>query len=574
MANRIPPELWSHIFDIAADEDVIFFPGLPTKMSQSSWYKHVAGRWKLRTPQDAINIIQRRSYFTKKSIIRTCKSWHRLGVEFLVRCLFFDNPRKLSNLRSILARDPKLGWWTRRLHVTRFSAGAGRGGSASGMDAFEEPLIDIIARCPNIEIFVVDLPMSHSFGPIADTLGNFCHKLRTVHWHVPLAQLPKVIWALESLPQLISVHLDFDGSEILALTRANNGQSRGRSGESSPARSMLSPGNELVPLGAAQDIGLTLPSLQQLSLSGHCQAFLEQAAGWSLPMLRSFSFDFKLHSEDVPDVTVFLQAHGSDLLFLDLNCIPSLDVRTILDLCPQLHTFGFNPDWKISSNPNPTVDDEEDEEDDEDDDPTLPAALTRRPHPNITNIGLHGLMYAFGVGVAAAFASRDPLGSMLTQRANDRNFSALTKANFPKLQLIRVLSTSVLEDLERADGPGERGGYERWEKWWDKCSRMGVKLEDCTGAPLGTLPQDPQQTHPGRETSEDLASDEEWEYEDYEEYEEEGGGAPAQGSDKVGIEELRELLEECRQLWEEKDDPPVFGPMVLINGQQGPAPFR
>ena len=66
MADRLPPELWYQIFDLAADEDVIFYPGLQTSMAQSTWSRAVYGKWKVRTPQDTINIIQRRSYATKK----------------------------------------------------------------------------------------------------------------------------------------------------------------------------------------------------------------------------------------------------------------------------------------------------------------------------------------------------------------------------------------------------------------------------------------------------------------------------------------------------------------------------
>ena len=69
MADRLPPELWSNIFDLAADEDVIFYPGLPTSMTQSTWSRAVFGEWKVRTPQDTANIIQRRSYATKKASI-------------------------------------------------------------------------------------------------------------------------------------------------------------------------------------------------------------------------------------------------------------------------------------------------------------------------------------------------------------------------------------------------------------------------------------------------------------------------------------------------------------------------
>lgn len=62
----LPAELWTHVFDLAADEDVIFQHGLPTTMAESAWFKDFFGEWMLRSPQDALDLVQRRSYATKK----------------------------------------------------------------------------------------------------------------------------------------------------------------------------------------------------------------------------------------------------------------------------------------------------------------------------------------------------------------------------------------------------------------------------------------------------------------------------------------------------------------------------
>jgi hypothetical protein len=63
----LPSEIWTQIFDLAADEDLIFQYGLPTSMAESAWFKSVIEEWALRTPQEALNLIQRRSYATKKA---------------------------------------------------------------------------------------------------------------------------------------------------------------------------------------------------------------------------------------------------------------------------------------------------------------------------------------------------------------------------------------------------------------------------------------------------------------------------------------------------------------------------
>jgi len=67
MLNDLPAEIWSQIFDLAADEDILFQHGFPTVMAESAWYKdRILDEWRLRSPQEAMNLLQRRSYFTKK----------------------------------------------------------------------------------------------------------------------------------------------------------------------------------------------------------------------------------------------------------------------------------------------------------------------------------------------------------------------------------------------------------------------------------------------------------------------------------------------------------------------------
>jgi hypothetical protein len=77
---ELPDEIWTQIFDLAVDEDVIFQYWLPTSMAECAWFRHISGdHWVLRTPQEALNLVQRRSYFTKKvsifSRFRTRSNW-------------------------------------------------------------------------------------------------------------------------------------------------------------------------------------------------------------------------------------------------------------------------------------------------------------------------------------------------------------------------------------------------------------------------------------------------------------------------------------------------------------------
>jgi hypothetical protein len=67
MSLELPAEIWTQIFDLAADEDILFQPGIPTIMVESAWYKDIIiDQWRLRSPGEAMNLLQRRSYATKK----------------------------------------------------------------------------------------------------------------------------------------------------------------------------------------------------------------------------------------------------------------------------------------------------------------------------------------------------------------------------------------------------------------------------------------------------------------------------------------------------------------------------
>lgn len=401
----------------------------------------------------------------------TCRQWRALGAEFLFRCLHFSDPARLIVLCSILESSSaeaststsSLGWWTRRIHIARYHPSPSRDAT---IEDIERALVAIIQHCPNLEIFVIERPMGTAFGPVADALANHAYrKLHTVQWNLPGEELAKVIWALNSLPRLVAAHIDIE-------TNVESSQ-------------------ELANLGSASNLRLMLPCLQQLSLRGYIEELVEQATGWDLPALRSFSVDSGTSVNDGPDVIEFLRVHGSELALLDLNLSPLTDIATALDLCPALTTLTFNADWRISPH-----------------DDTA-SELTRRPHAHLATVGLHGLAYAFGVGYAAARLAADPFRSGIITRSNDLNVAALNRRNFPQLRRVRALSRNVLSDLNHENGPSlDNGGYDRWNRWWNACAAQQVRLEDCTGQPLGTLPE---------EESDAESSSEEEEEEEYEE---------------------------------------------------------
>ena len=109
--------------------------------------------------------------------------------------------------------------------------------------------------------------------------------------------------------------------------------------------------------------------------------------------------------------------------------------------------------------------------------------------------------------------------------------------------------------LNKFVGPsGENGRYDRWN-WLTACLRFCIRLEDCTGQSLGTLPQDDES---GDERSDDDCDDDndrgEWvSGSDEEEPEWERRVSPLPEGNGRAME-LTRLLEKCRVMNERRDE--------------------
>ena len=123
----------------------------------------------------------------------------------------------------------------------------------------------------------------------------------------------------------------------------------------------------------------------------------------------------------------------------------------------------------------------------------------------------YGLSYAFGIPVGTALCAVDseywsPLSSHTRRRRNHLDMAALNKTHFPKPQRIRALCQSMLNTVNKSDGPsGVNGGYDR---------RPEIRLEYCTGQSFGTLPQDDEYEDEGEDQSSDENSDDDHEDDD------------------------------------------------------------
>ncbi|KAI0305219.1 hypothetical protein B0F90DRAFT_1625294 [Multifurca ochricompacta] len=490
----LPAELLTDIFEQVVYDDSLVDSSHPTSMSLSRWDRRPSKRdWVLVSPYEDVHSKQTTTYTTTKAIMFTCKQWYRIAYHLLFRCIFLSDISRLAPLCFVLDRYTWLGWYVKRLHLVRYYSPR-----RFTISHVENMLVTVIQHCPNLELFTVEWTITPSFPAIADSLVCFSAKsLRSVQWKIGPDCLAGLIWALDALPSLYPYPLISKSIDV-----------------SDPTFEDTSP-----LLGTASHISLTLSCLQQLTVRGLSQEFIEQATGWTFPVLQSFTLDFAAHRDNLPDITEFLKHHGAQLTFLDLNTIPALDLPGILAACPMLTSFSFNPDWRLSFHA-------------ESNDDGL-ATLMREPHSRITHLGLHQLLHAFlppSQGTNGAPGSSLPqVATMLLQRTNDLTFSQLTRKMFPALKVVRLLNRTLLAGLERQDGP-EDEGYARWERWEAQCETEGVRLEDCTGALLGDLPLD---------------SEDEWEEDSEHEYEmkeQESGLRPS------NVKELRDLLDEIRRM--------------------------
>ena len=67
MAPELPDELWQSIFRHAVDDSLSEHRWQPTIMAECAWFNNGLDEWKLRRPEQAIELLQRRDYRTKKA---------------------------------------------------------------------------------------------------------------------------------------------------------------------------------------------------------------------------------------------------------------------------------------------------------------------------------------------------------------------------------------------------------------------------------------------------------------------------------------------------------------------------
>jgi hypothetical protein len=392
-----------------------------------------------------------------QAIISTCKQWRQIGFEGFFRHLYLSHATKVVGLcalldsPSVLDTTSSYGRWTKKIHVGPYIF---PGTDSTSVEEYEESIIAVIRHCPKVELFIIERQLGSSFGPIMDALVLYASgHLHTIQLDIQGGFVPKVIWGLSSLPCIIAAHINIETNVQVPS-----------------------------PLIAEEIACPKLPYLQQIFLRGYVGSLLKQLGGCDLPSLRIFTLEDGINSHDSPNIEEFLRHHGSNLVLLDLKTRANTKIPLVLDLCPNVESFVFNADTCIEPHDDVT------------------STIVNRPH-QLTTIGLHGLCHSFGVGTH--YLQTNTFQTTYIAHSNDLIMGALNKVNFPKLHRIRVVNRSLLEDLNKSNGPSrESGGFQRWSRWLWTCENAQIRLEDCTGQPLGTLPD-----IEGEEDSEEDAED-------------------------------------------------------------------
>ncbi|KAJ7075282.1 hypothetical protein B0H15DRAFT_1027143 [Mycena belliarum] len=420
----LPPELWTQIFDLAADEGLILQHRLSTLMSGLEHFQKNLWISPAESLQEELDRVQRRSYRTKKAIVLTCKRWRALEHESLFRFLCFRAaPSRLCDILDTSAAAAttaaaSLGWWTRRIHAEVMY---------DSIKPEEHPnaLVRILRHCPNLEIFVVErMLQGTNLTAIADAL------------------LHKLVATLPALPYICVAHID------LYLRQ------------------------HVIP-PAGPDDRLRLPHLQQLSLSGSPHQLLHAAKHWHLPALRTVMLSCAAHPgahhPAIPALLAFLAVHGAQLTELELSFGPVMPLGRMLAACPALTALVFNGDWAVDLLS----------------DAGAPQGTPPFAHARLARVGLHGLMHAFsrdpeleGERVAADMNERAL--ALLCDRVR---FPALRRVRVLNGEVSRERERAQAE----GGGTAQRSAR-TWARWDGMFARAEIQLENWSGKVLPPWP--------------------------------------------------------------------------------------
>ncbi|KAI0267871.1 hypothetical protein BC834DRAFT_1040589 [Gloeopeniophorella convolvens] len=195
----LPPEIWLHIFEIAADTPGAFDPDVPEYFSHpTAELFHVDNTSELT--------MLRASLVIRRVLVRVCHMWNALATPLLYRALWIGRQGAILLLVNTLGRRPELGTHARRLDVAICK------GPLRHRPSAQEPLAHILTYTPHLEVFVASISgqpshISYWKSPeIYEALRDVCGpSLRRLCWVGAHINGGEYRWVQERRAEVVSL---------------------------------------------------------------------------------------------------------------------------------------------------------------------------------------------------------------------------------------------------------------------------------------------------------------------------------------------------------------------------------
>lgn len=357
-----------------------------------------------------------------------CKQWSLITTEFMYRTITLREPHCLQLLKRAVAGNSDVARWIKHLYV------------------YEEDRLNRTAiSCENVDKLLIPVIAA-------------CNRLKTlsIEQYVFKATSLRLIDAVERSCKRTLTSLNLRVAHMTECSFNINEDMNGAPSSESCSQSSVGSAVATPPT-------LVFPSLTSLSMRGSCVDLVGHMMAWTMPILTTLTIDFEIcRINNDRGISTILGNVGSQLTVLDIQAADiNFDFHEILILCPNLETVSFDlAHWKTSS---------------------LSSSPKLTRHSSLKTIGLHGLKKFFGLESWS-------YGDTLVPDVHTTNFDLLlNRDHLPNLQTIKVLDSRVVMAIaKKLITETLRLASEKWKRWEKECEMHSIRLEDCTGRPLGS----------------------------------------------------------------------------------------
>lgn len=371
-----------------------------------------------------------------KALILICKKWYQLSLRLLYRSVFVKSRRSAEDLVTALSNGK--GKLTAELSIFQR-------GDALGIRFFPNILTSLLELLPNIRILMMgSYPESGlEFASDSRLLATICDLTSLKHLSVyyNFKSVADVSRLLTSLPGLVSF---------------------------STYQWIEPPADQV----HTADYKVELPSLETLRMIGGASQLVDCLNNCSLPKLKRLNINFSprspngLFGSSIPLADSFAMA---TIQTLDLSGWPSpnfsLDMSEIFGIFPNLIEFAFIIEWEVR------------------------GSLS---HETLSRIGFYGgaTLFDFGSETGIPPYVKRKLRSALGVSSAITNLNAMSKANFPRLSSVQLLSPEELHYFLSRGGTSalDESRSTAWLEWRKEASENSVLVLDCTGNEFGVKP--------------------------------------------------------------------------------------